>query len=764
MPIILFAEQFEIYKSNVSTGMLHALSQQLGVTTKSLELIGVGYYPKESCWIFPERNALGEIIGLACRAVNSSKKWFIEGSKRGLTYVINPGAFTGNDKYEPGRHNWIQIYKHKDLTCPICGKGDWCMVSSDNPYDPQAVMCPRTPTGAIKFFEGSGYLHIRKKGGNTTRESVLMPSQLPVLIVEGFTDTATALDLGFVAIGKPSAESGDSYLKSMPLAGRPTWIFGDNDEGVGKRGMDKTFLTLSETIKELKRSLYPTGIKDLRDWYTRLKVTQAEVIEYFNTAGNSGGLDDVFVDDASITVAERFLQELKVFDGAFTLRNYRGQWVEWNGSCYDDIDAAELRGQIYRYVSDKHYKKDTKQGIDILPYRATRSKINDIIDAANAFCVVTGTPPCWLDGRASDFKRMIVFNNGILDVNKYIKGEISLERPTPKLFSYNAIPYDFKEDSECPEWDDALRDIFDGDEDSIRLLAQWAGYLLLPDMSYEKFMMFIGPTRAGKGTIIETLSAMLGDKNCASTTLKSMAGDFGYQKFMGRLAVFLPDVKAPHISETPYLIERMLQITGGDPVNINRKFLTELASIHLTCRFTLAVNEIPELPDYTSALVARLLALQFNKSYLGREDTGLKHRLKLAAAQGRIINFALRGLKDLIATGKFHVPTASKEVERGFREINNPIWAFVYECCDQIENNTVTPQMLFDAWVLWCRQTGIHAGNRTVFTRRLRSSSVGVELVKISVGFGGQGDNSGRMYAYKGLSLKRWVKDAMGEP
>ena len=94
MPIILFAEQFEIYKSNVSTGMLHALSQQLGVTTKSLELIGVGYYPKESCWIFPERNALGEIIGLACRAVNSSKKWFIEGSKRGLTYVINPGAFT----------------------------------------------------------------------------------------------------------------------------------------------------------------------------------------------------------------------------------------------------------------------------------------------------------------------------------------------------------------------------------------------------------------------------------------------------------------------------------------------------------------------------------------------------------------------------------------------------------------------------------------------------------------------------------------------
>ena len=45
------------------------------------------------------------------------------------------------------------------LECPICGKKDWCLVSSDK----TAAICPRIEAGSKKYIEGSGYLHILKE-------------------------------------------------------------------------------------------------------------------------------------------------------------------------------------------------------------------------------------------------------------------------------------------------------------------------------------------------------------------------------------------------------------------------------------------------------------------------------------------------------------------------------------------------------------------------------------------------------------------------
>ena len=37
----------------------------------------------------------------------------------------------------------------------------------------------------------------------------------PILIVEGASDTAAGMDLGFAAIGRPSAAGGLNYLRSL---------------------------------------------------------------------------------------------------------------------------------------------------------------------------------------------------------------------------------------------------------------------------------------------------------------------------------------------------------------------------------------------------------------------------------------------------------------------------------------------------------------------------------------------------------------------
>lgn len=50
-------------------------------------------------------------------------------------------------------NGWRRV--SKGHCCPVCGKGDWCMVSEDG----TAAICPRTPDGAVRDLGEAGYLH-----------------------------------------------------------------------------------------------------------------------------------------------------------------------------------------------------------------------------------------------------------------------------------------------------------------------------------------------------------------------------------------------------------------------------------------------------------------------------------------------------------------------------------------------------------------------------------------------------------------------------
>lgn len=164
---------------------LETLARQLGVMLDSLKLIGIGRNPERCCWVFPERNAQGEIVGLAERHDGGHKQTMC-GGKRGLTFA-HP----------------IDVY-----------------------------------------------------GGTSYRK--------PVLLVEGQTDCATGLDLGFTTIGRPSATGGLEHLVPL-LRGLHVAVCGENDEA-GRRGAEKIARGLVGEAASVRVVYPPEGIKDLRAW------------------------------------------------------------------------------------------------------------------------------------------------------------------------------------------------------------------------------------------------------------------------------------------------------------------------------------------------------------------------------------------------------------------------------------------------------------------------------------------------------------------
>lgn len=760
--ILTFAEQFEVFKNNVTTGMLELFAEELGpgITVESLQELGVGYFPGEYAWVFAERDAKGNIIGLPKR-YHSGKKFMEPGSKRGLIYAFNSDHEIGDKRYDAGKFHWVRI-ADAGVTCPICARPDWCLVSSDNPENPSAAVCSRISEGSIRELPECGYLHIldSKRQSERISHAVIPQSDLPTIIVEGASDVLAAMDMGFVAIGRPFAEGGMAILNEMPLAGKEVWVIGDNDAGAGKKGMQKTYLNIKDMAEEVKCILPPEGIKDLRQWVQR-GLTKDSLFEYIekHSEKTENINPNVFTSDIAYLIAERFMNESHMLNGIPILRSYRSQWVEWKKDHYENLSMPAFKGDLYKFLEGKEYVKTTVKGVDITPYKPTRAKVNDIIDALNTWCPIERDPPVWLDDKDHLYpNNLVIFKNGMLDVENYIRtGCTDLFPSDPRLFTYSIFPYDYDPKVESNLCIDTYNQILNEDDECMETLSQWLGYNIVPDMTQEKVMLFIGDPRTGKGTILETLHSMLGKNQYTATSFQALANTHGLSPLMGKLAATLGDARTPRRGEADASLQTILQISGGDPVTINPKYITSF-DVYLTCRFTIAMNNLPGFSDPAKALVARSIILDFPNSFIGKEDFTLKERMKKEAGEGKLINFALRGLKSLREQGKFTMPKSSEPLLQQLTEITAPVTAFAGECCIKNPEKFILRDVLYEAWACWCHKSGYKAGTKNYFGRWLKQACPTV------IDFRPLLDDR-RQYAYKGITLQDWCySQYLGRP
>ena len=746
-----FAELYDLYCQNVTVGMLEVLAEEWDVSVKTLERMRIGYRFTDQCWVFAERDSRGQIIGLV-RRFRDGKKVMIEGSKRGLTYILNAEYGPSTKRYSPGRHNWTRVTP--DNPCPVCSRTKWCMVSSKNPDNPAAVMCGNEAGSVRPCGEGT-FLHILTHEGNLEdkKATVLEPTEQPILIVEGQSDVAAATELGFAAIGKPSATGGKKYLMSMPIHGQKVVVMGEHDSGIGETGMEETFMSLRSVTQHITKLMPPAAVKDLRSWLHD-GLTQEQLLIAIETKGMADVDEQILGDDIAQNIAERYLKEHNMLDGLSTLRKYRGKWYQYSEGCYRPVEEEVVRGALYSYLKGKQYMKTGKDGSTCIePYKATRAKVSDIFDALNQWVPIQNAPPVWLDnGDHPAPRNLIAFKNGLLDIEDYANGITKLYPATPALFSFNVLPYDYREDAHSTLWEDFIGEIFNGNQAEIRLLQEWFGYNLVADLSHEKMMLFTGTPRSGKSTTLDTMCAMIGQSNYGCTNFQSLCGDFGYAPLVGKLAAVIGDAKTPRKSESDSALEKLLMITGGDEVTVNKKNVAQVASEQLVCRFTLVMNDLPAFTDNARALEPRMNMLQFNNSYVGREDRSLKIKLKEAARRGDLINFALEGLKRLRINKKFTEPENSLKMLHEFQEVSTPSIAFVRDCCTEEANATVDKDMLYAAWKGWCNDNNQSHGSKSWFGRNLRSSYPTLTETRVRR----QGD---RIYCYEGIALTQYGKD-----
>lgn len=442
--------------------------------------------------------------------------------------------------------------------------------------------------------------------------------------------------------------------------------------------------------------------------------------------------------------ARCFLDSLYAVEGGYKLVHYAGEFFMHVRTHYEGIEEATLRSKIYHYL-DQCKRQDSKG--NIVPFKVTPATVNATIDALAAVVHLANhpntKPPVWLEGYAAanpPADKLVSLKNGIFQMDQDV-----LFPHTIGFFTMNSLPFDYDKHALCPTWMQFLDQVWGDDPDSIDLLQEYIGYILSGDSTQQKFLNIIGPRRSGKGTINKVIVDLLGQHNTVAPQLEELCDTFGLQPWLNKLLASFTDARAPERNRSA-VVSQLLRIVGGDTVTVNRKN-KEAWNGYLPTRIIMYSNEVLQLTENSNALTGRMLVLKMSKSFYGKEDTELAH--KLSKELSGIFLWAIEGQKRrLTRGGHFMQPKSGQEYLELFSELGNPIGTFIDDALEIIPEGEVDKDDLFTAYKHWANKRSIHPGTDLAFKRRFLAA-----IQEHRVHSETRREGSNRKYVYTGIKL-----------
>jgi putative DNA primase/helicase len=441
----------------------------------------------------------------------------------------------------------------------------------------------------------------------------------------------------------------------------------------------------------------------------------------------------------TLETARKFLKTQYTVGNHPTVVWWRDEFYRFTATgAWDSIQLTAVHNQIWHYLerersaglspTDKHTNEVLKglKGLTLLP---------ETVDA-----------PCWHQTRTPLTNSVILCRNGIL-FPSLIGTEHAMQAHTPGLFALAALPVDYNPDAIEPmQWLKFLNALWANDPASIDTLQELFGLLLTDDMSFEKIFLLVGPTRSGKGTILKIIKALLGADTVAAPTLNSLGGEFGMQPLIGKLAALIGDARSGKGEKQIIGTERLLTVSGGDPVDVNRKNRS-FWSGRLAVRFVLASNVVPGFADAAGVIAARFVVLRLTESFLGHEDAYLFGRL--CTELPGILNWALVGRDRLYNRGRFEQPESATDDINQIRNLASPVSAFLHDWCSLSSDATVGKDDHFRAWREYCNEVNDrYPGTLESFSRDMYAAAPSVRSIRPREG----GKIGPRVFA--GIALK----------
>lgn len=632
------------------------------------------------------------------------------------------------------------------------------------------------PAGKLPLYE------LRKLGESDT-----------IYIVEGEKCAEAGRErLGITTTTSAHGSKSPQLTDWSPLAGKRVIFLPDNDDPGGVyvnaiagilRSLDPPAVA---TIRRLP-DLPPGG--DICDWLDanegRSVVDMLAELESLpdEIPGEPGRPEVNEADDDPHRLARVNLERYGNHSTGATLRYWRDEFYTWKPSrgCYRKIGLEELRAKLNASIKAEfdrlnvealeRFREREKAGTveeGELPPQAkkvTKTLVTNVLDATKSLAVIPSSVELmtWLDGTARERRNYVAMRNGVLDLDAVIADRDDYLLPhSAQWFSTASLPFPYDPNANCPTWKAFLDYNLRGDKELICRLQEWAGYLLLPDTGYQKFLLMKGDGSNGKSVYMAAITAMLGQENVSNVSLEVFGDRFSRTDTLGKLANIAGDCE-----ELDKVAEGYIKsFTSGDRMYFDRKGVSGINCVP-TARLMISCNELPRLRDRSDGIWRRMLLVPWDRKI---EDSMKVRNMDKPAwweqsgELAGILNWAIVGLHRLREQGGFTDASASRSATSDYQKEMNSARAFLLESVTEAFDPDYVPAIrvdfLYSLYSAWAKSGNQHPFAKPTFSKEVyrvfKNSSRG------QFREAGSGGDRRRHYVYKNLEFVR--DEICGQP
>lgn len=407
-----------------------------------------------------------------------------------------------------------------------------------------------------------------------------------------------------------------------------------------------------------------------------------------------------------------------------------GVWVELDQDLFHALVqayAADVPVEVNELKKDKdgNDRWETRQQ----PLKITHNKIRGVYQLALRF------PDIYKPEFFDRPEQGIAFANGFVKVTDY---GIELRPHAAQHRSLAAMPYDYSDAAECPEWLAVLRRVFAGDPDitsKMAALQEFTGACVCGIAAdYQRCMVMVGGGENGKSTIAETISESLFPGELV-THVPPQDWDKEYN------LSHLKNAKlnmASEIPESEILASAAFKgVVTGDPCTARDPYQKPF-SFRPVAGHLFSCNSLPSSRDSSYGFWRRFLVLTFNRDFGRDPDKTTKSGLRslLDAEADGIMLWALHGAVRLLKRREYTLPTSHADALTEWQTDVNPVAAFVADCCDINGGAEWTALADIHAeFKSWCERQGSKGLKNKTLARRLRDAGVLSEKGRTGIRF-----------------------------
>lgn len=315
--------------------------------------------------------------------------------------------------------------------------------------------------------------------------------------------------------------------------------------------------------------------------------------------------------------------------------------------------------------------------------------------------------------------------NGVIDLRT---GELRPGRPEDYMRC--ASPVEWRGlDTQCPQWDTFLQQVFQKTPDIPPYLQRLFGYGITGLTWEAVFPILWGDNgRNGKGTLLETVGAVLGNDLALSTKADSLMDSgrsngnapqpFVYE-MRGKRIVWASETKDGRKIDAALL----KLLTGGDTLNV-RTLHGKPVSFPPTHLVLLITNHRPHIPADDPATWFRVNLIPFVERFVPEptkgehlSDPALKDKL-LAEAPG-ILAWLVRGCLEWQKHG-LKPPDTVKAATEEYRKDEDTLALFLKECCTIGDGHKARAGELYRTYAEWAKRYGIEPVTLSAFGRQMK--------------------------------------------